>query len=153
MGPLSGAREKLPMIREKVLPEDIEARLDVLPGVLAGYPEVVFVYLFGSLAEGRRAPLSDADIAVFLREKEDAEVCRERLLAAAIECLGTEEIDLVVLNGAPISLLGRVLQTRRVLLDNDPFARHRFESRAIREYLDFHVFERHLLDRRFRGRS
>ena len=63
--------------------------------------------------------------------------------------LATDEVDVVVLNNAPTALLGRVLATRRVLLDRDPFFRHRFESRALRESFDFRVFERRHLTRRF----
>ena len=39
----------------------------------------------------------------------------------------------VVLNTAPTALVGRILGSRRVILDREPFRRHRFESQALRE--------------------
>jgi hypothetical protein len=36
-----------------------------------------------------------------------------------------------------------------VIADKDPFLRHRFESLALRQFLDFHIFEWRFLDARF----
>jgi hypothetical protein len=36
-----------------------------------------------------------------------------------------------------------------VIVDKDPFLRHRFESLALRQFLDFRIFERRILDTRF----
>jgi hypothetical protein len=47
--------------------------------------------------------------------------------------LGTDSVDLVVLNRAPTALLGRIVRDRRVILDREPFLRHRFESLALRQ--------------------
>jgi hypothetical protein len=58
-------------------------------------------------------------------------------------------VDLVMLNTAPTALAGRVLAGRRVILDRDPFRRHRFESLALRRFFDFRLFEHRLLARRF----
>jgi len=55
----------------------------------------------------------------------------------------------VVINSASLSLLGRILARREVLLDRDPYFRHAFESLAIRKYFDFSVKEKSLLERRF----
>jgi predicted nucleotidyltransferase len=122
-----------------------------LPDVLAARSEVVFAYLFGSAARGELRPLSDVDVAVFLADGVDAFEARTELLALLTGHLGTDKVDLIVLNGAPTALLGRVLLDRRVLCDKDPFRRHRFESRALREFHDFRQFEHRLLERRRRG--
>ena len=55
----------------------------------------------------------------------------------------------MVLNRAPTALLGRIVQSRRVIADRDPFLRHRFESLALRQFLDFRIFEQRFLDARF----
>jgi predicted nucleic acid-binding protein len=47
------------------------------------------------------------------------------------------------------ALLGRILQSRRVIADKDAFLRHRFESLALRKFLDFRIFERRFRDARF----
>ena len=120
-----------------------------LSTVLEGCPGVVFAYVFGGVGAGRRTPLSDVDVAVYLAEGADPLETRLGVVAKVTAHLRTDEVDVVVLNRAPAALLGRILTTRRVLLDRDPFFRHRFESRALRESFDFRVFERRHLARRF----
>ena len=71
------------------------------------------------------------------------------LISAVTKHLGTDEIDLIILNRAPTALLGRILQSRRVISDKEPFLRHRFESLELRKFLDFRIFERRFLDVRF----
>jgi hypothetical protein len=55
----------------------------------------------------------------------------------------------VILNNAPLSLAGRILQGRKVLVDKEPFVRHIFESRILREFFDFAVKEKNILKRRY----
>jgi len=60
------------MIKFRKLPENI---LQFLPGAfeyLESHPTVIFSYLFGSLSKGKPSPLSDVDIAVFLKKAENA---------------------------------------------------------------------------------
>jgi hypothetical protein len=68
--------------------------------------------------------------------------------ARAQKRLGTDAIDVVLLNSAPVSLAGRVLTSRRVLLERDPFARHRYESLHARMFHDFRIREHSLLAER-----
>ncbi len=138
------------MIRRKPLPSDIGQRLSTLGQALERCPSVVFAYVIGGAATGRLTPLSDVDVAVYLDEAADPVEGRLEAIRAATTHLATDEVDLVVLNTAPIALVGRVLTTRRVILDRDPFLRHRFESLALREFFDFRIFERRLLERRAR---
>jgi predicted nucleotidyltransferase len=135
------------MIHDKALPTDIEKRLDTLGAALSACPGVVFAYLFGGAGAGRLTPLSDVDVAVYLEGGHDPTEQSVNLLRQVTAHLGTDEVDLIVLNAAPTALLGRILQTCRVICDNDPFLRHEFESRALREFFDFRVFEQRLLDR------
>jgi predicted nucleotidyltransferase len=134
-----------------MIPGAVSARIAELPDLLSTRPEVVFAYLFGSAARGELRPLSDVDVAVFLADGIDALDARADLLALVTRHLGTDRVDLVVLNEAPTALLGRVLLDRRVLCDKEPFRRHRFESLALREFHDFRLFEHRLLERRRRG--
>ena len=138
------------MIRGKPLPSDIGQRLSTLGQALERCPSVVFAYLFGGAAAGRLTPLSDVDVAVYLDEAADPVEGRLAAIRAVTSHLATDEVDLVVLNTAPTALAGRVLTNRRVILDRDPFLRHRFESLALREFFDFRIFERRLLERRAR---
>lgn len=89
------------------------------------------LYLFGSHAEGRAHRESDVDLAVLLdwqryptsRERFEARV---RLGSELISVLGTNEVDLVILNDLP-PLFGRriVYEGKRIFL-GDPDADHAF---------------------------
>jgi len=146
---LAAHRYNAPMIRGKRLPLDIESRLQTLGRTLEACPAVVFAYLFGSAATGSLRPLSDVDVAVYVDESADPAEARLQILRLLAGHLGTDEADLVILNTAPTALAGRILGTRRVILDRDPFRRHRFESQALRQFMDFRVVEHRLLSRRF----
>ena len=65
------------------------------------------------------------------------------------KCLGTDAIEVVLLNTAPISLAGRILTSRRVIVDRKPFVRHRYGSLTTRLFPDFRIREHRLLARRF----
>lgn len=135
------------------MPTGIEDRLQTLGQALASCPGVVFAYLFGGAATGRLTPLSDVDVAVYLDDGVGLLEGKLDALGVVSRHLGTDEVDLVVLNAAPTALTGRILQSRRVILDLDPFRRHRFESLALRQFLDFRVVEHRLLARRFDERG
>jgi predicted nucleotidyltransferase len=131
------------------LPADIERRLATLGRALEAQPAVRFAYLFGGAGRDDLRPLSDVDVAIYLDETADPVQARLDLIDVVTKHLGTDEIDLVILKRAPTALLGRVLQSRRVIVDKDPFLRHRFESLEMRKFMDFRIFEQRFLDARF----
>ena len=136
------------MIQRSPLPPGIRERLRTLGQALERCPQVVFAYLFGGAGTGALQPLSDVDVAVYVDEGVDLLDTRLEVIGTVTSHLGTDEVDLVVLNTAPTALVGRILQTRQVLLDREPFRRHRFESQALREFLDFRIFEHRILAQR-----
>ncbi len=100
---------------------------------------VVAAMLFGSQALGTAGPLSDVDIAVWADpglDRAERFDLRLELIAAATAALGTEEVDLVVLNHAPPLLRHRALRDSVRLVDRDPRSRVRLETWAILDYLD-----------------
>jgi len=97
------------------------------------------LYLFGSTASGRRTPLSDVDVAVLLPEHVPQEEYLEQrlgMIAELSELLGTDAVDLVILNLAPPLLVHRVITRGKLVYARDDLRRTRFEARAIQEYLD-----------------
>ncbi len=106
-------------------------------------PEIVCVYLFGSVARGEAGPASDVDVAV-LYEKTP----RPELDAGPLDFEGRLEralhrpVQLVVLNRAPADLVHRVLRDGQVLLDRDRAARIRFEVAKRNEYFDLEPIRR-----------
>ena len=137
------------------LPTDLAARLETLGDVIgASSHDVQFAYLFGSASTATLTARSDIDIAIAVAPGADAHAARLSVARAAARHLSTDAVDVVLLNSAPISLAGRVLGTRLVLFDRDPFARHRYESLHARMFQDFRIREHRLLDEReAHGRS
>jgi predicted nucleotidyltransferase len=114
--------------------------------VLTKHPHVTFAYLVGSRAAGTAHARSDVDVAVFLAEGADPFAARLELQDTLRRRFGGMPVDLIVLNTAPVSLAGRLLASRKVLVDRDPPARHRYESLTAREFSDFRVREHRLLE-------
>ena len=137
------------MIKYSRLPQNIEENLPKAGAYLKSRPEVSFAYLFGSLAKGKPLPLSDVDIAVYLSESSDVLEKKLEILGELIAILETDEIDLVILNEAPLALRMKILEYKKLIVDNAPFLRHRYESLTMREYFDFSIKEMNILERKF----
>src|SRR4030067_1880439 len=111
------------MIRHKILPANIEDLIPKALTYLQSRPEILFAYLFGSFGKGKHFPLSDVDIAVYLKEPSDAPEKKMEILGTLIDILQTDEIDLVVLNSAPLPLRMRILESKKVVVDGEPLGR------------------------------
>ena len=112
---------------------------------MARQPEVRLAYLFGSQACGKANALSDVDVAVLLTEGlsvPETGQARLRLLGDLMSALGRDDVDLVVLNRAPVLLRQRVLRDGRLLFATDEQARVSFTEDTYRCYLD----HRHMYD-------
>jgi predicted nucleotidyltransferase len=119
---------------------------------------VQLAYLFGSHARGEAGPLSDIDIAVLLRApctRQEAFDLRLKIIGGLVRVLGTDDVDVIVLNEAPLALQYRVLRDGRVIYCRDRQAMIEHRARTMSYYLDFKPFlDRHeaaILDRARRG--
>lgn len=98
--------------------------------------EVQAAYLFGSRAQGTARASSDVDVAVLagrhvgLLEEQD-------LAARLADRLGVDDVDVVVLDRAELSLRGAVVQEGRLVYAGDEPARVAFEVRTRSEYFDY----------------
>ena len=137
------------MIRQNKLPANIEDLIPKALTYLQSMPDILFAYLFGSFGRGKQLPLSDVDFAVYLKEPTVVHEKKMEILGALIDILQTDEIDLVILNNASLPLRMRILENKKVIVDREPFLRHRYESLTMREYFDFSIKEREILNRRF----
>jgi predicted nucleotidyltransferase len=141
------------MIRNSPLPKNIEKLLPEAYAYLRADEDVVFAYLFGSLARKKAGPLSDVDIAVYCEEGSLFPEKKLEILGNLVGVLKTDEIDLVVLNRAPLALRMKILDNKRVIVDKAPLIRHRYESLTMRQYFDFSYKEKAILSRRFMHRE
>jgi predicted nucleotidyltransferase len=111
------------------MPEQLRGAVDLLRARL---PDLVAVYLFGSLATGQTSPESDVDLAVLGRERlepADRWDIQERLAARL-----HRDVDLVDLRSASAVMRVQVLERSNLLFDGDPQARALFEATALSAY-------------------
>ena len=116
---------------------------------LTSRDDIVFAYLFGSYAKRKQTHLSDIDIAVYMKYDNQAFDQKLEILSDLSKKLEADDIDLVILNKAPISLLTKILANKIILIDKDPHVRHAFESLNMRKGFDFSFVENQILEQRF----
>ncbi len=111
-----------------------------LCSAIAPLDEVLEAYLFGSRASGRAQAHSDIDIAVFVGERalsrQDYGYAAQ-LTTHLMAALGSNAIDVVVLNRAPPLLYHRVLRDGRRIFARDLRATTTREGYALSRYCDF----------------
>jgi predicted nucleotidyltransferase len=120
--------------------EASEALAERLRAALASRPEILEAYLFGSRARGEERAHSDTDVAVYLdqdRVPPSPYGYESELAADLMRALGSNRVDLVVLNRAPPLLYHRVLRDGVRLLARDLRATTVREGRALSRYCDY----------------
>lgn len=111
-----------------------------LRALLEPREEILEAYLFGSTATGSAKAHSDVDIAVYLgdlRPRASAFGYAADLAAALMHELKRNDVDVVVLNGAPPLLYHRVLRDGVRILSRDLQATTTREGQALSRYCDF----------------
>jgi len=93
-----------------------------------------FAYVFGSFLSDAFGGESDVDLAVDLGEPLGWEA--RASLVESLSAAAGRNVDLVDLHTADPVIRMQVLRYGRLLVENDRSARHRFEARALGEYLD-----------------
>jgi predicted nucleotidyltransferase len=115
---------------------------DVLLGLLREDNQVVFAYIFGSIALGVANKESDIDVAVYLdmNEVEDAFTKRIKLIEKFQTALGGP-VDVVILNDLS-SLFFKfvIIKEGQVIFERDHGQRVNFELKTMQEYYDFLPF-------------
>src|SRR5437870_948571 len=102
--------------------------------------EILEAYLFGSTATGSAQAHSDLDVAVYLGDPRPAASpfgYAADLTATLMRALGTQRVDVVVLNEAPPLLYHRVLRDGIRILARDLRATTTRAGRALSRYCDY----------------
>ena len=122
-------------------PEGVDRRLLArLASALETRDEVLDAYLFGSHARGQARPRSDVDVAVYIdegRARDGVWGYRAQLATELMGALRTNDVDVVVLNRAPILLYHRVLRDGVRLFSRDLRATTTRAGQALSRYFDF----------------
>ncbi len=122
---------------------DIETIAGKLVPLLRSRKEVIAAYLFGSTVTGETHAGSDIDIALLVDKGMYRELDRAapygykaRMISDLAHVLGTDKVDLVILNEAPPLLANEVISKGKLLFCRNDRARLRFEAWAKLRYAD-----------------
>ena len=102
--------------------------------------EILEAYLFGARARGQARRDSDIDVAVYVdetRARDGVWGYRAELTTDLMAALGTNDVDVVVLNRAPILLYHRVLRDGVRVLSRDLRDTTTRAGQALSRYFDF----------------
>ena len=106
--------------------------------------EMVAVYVFGSFVTDK--PFSDIDIGILFREANEKTLNAELNLESKIEKVIKFQMDVRILNTAPLSFVRNVIKNGRLIVDIDPTFRSDFESLTAKKYFDFSRFRKRYLE-------
>jgi predicted nucleotidyltransferase len=140
------------MIREgRKLPTDVSDRIPLVVERIRKDPGVIALYAFGSLATGDLKPLSDLDFGILVSRKLDKRKRFDKhleLIGMFNEVLMTDEVDLVMLNDAPMRFAHTIIKSGNLMYCADTSELAAFIERTVKNYLDFR-FYRDLFDDEF----
>ena len=97
---------------------------------------ILLAYIFGSQLRGKTGPLSDYDFAVFLSQKPSFQF-KYKLKNKLLSILDSKQVDLVILNDAPIELKYKVIATGKVIFQKNSIVRTEFEADTLSQYFDY----------------
>jgi len=127
------------MLTKKI---DIEL-IEMLTTFFSDRQELLFVWLFGSYANGHNNCYSDIDIAVYLKDNVLLNDVDWYLgLKADIMELANKEIDLILLNNAKPLIKHAANMQKKVLLSRNPLFEAEYSLRVIKEYNDVRYWAR-----------
>jgi len=116
------------------------ARLRAVRDCFAARDDVAAVYLFGSFGTEFQGKYSDIDLGVVYRPGEQPDLRRELQLEAELSLLlGTDYIDLVNLNRAPLQLRFKAISQGKILYEVYPDELSDFLEETYRLYGDYQV--------------
>ncbi len=116
--------------------------------------EIMFAYLFGSVATKKENTLSDIDLAIYLdpnyRHRKHG-YSYESELISELSSLLTAPVDVIVLNRASTILKYQVIKNGVLIFSRCNKTRREFHEKTIRDYLDLkpllEVQQQYLLQR------
>jgi len=117
-----------------------EARLKKLKDHLYQKEEIIFAYIYGSVARNQDTSRSDIDLAVYIDEDKKPEAgpfgYRSELITE-LQPLAGNDIDLIILNEASNLLAYNVFKEGKLIFNKDPELRTEIQAKTVDKYLDF----------------
>lgn len=133
------------MKRHSLKPSEKEKIIELFSSYLLDKrKEVAAAYLFGSFNSSDS--FSDIDLGILMETVIAKPLSFEMKLEQHLEKIADYQVDIKVLNKAPISFCQNVIRGGKIILDRDPNFRADFEGMVLREYFDFYPFRRRYLE-------
>ncbi len=119
--------------------------VDLLANLLLPFTDLVAVYIFGSVAQGKAHRQSDIDVAVLFESTVERTTIHNKTVAIGtlLESHLPTSVDVVALNLAPVALQFQILQTGLLVLERDRTQRCLFQMRVMSRYYDAKPFLRY----------
>lgn len=121
-------------------------RINSLKDYFKNHPDIVFAFLFGSVKDRAFHSGSDWDIGVYFQpakgEGEEGKFCMQEaeIFSHLVNILGTDNIDLIVLNRAPSELADTVIRCGQALIIKNKEIFWEFFLNVTREAEDYRDF-------------
>lgn len=117
--------------------------IDILNKIYKSYKKINAIYLFGSFADGFYRKGSDLDIAILFFEplSEFKFFSLELEIGEILERKIKTNIDLVILNKAPLPLAFKIIKNK-LLFERNAVKRALFESKILSLYYDYKISHR-----------
>ncbi|NVM05240.1 MAG: nucleotidyltransferase domain-containing protein [Candidatus Helarchaeota archaeon] len=128
-------------------------QLELIRNILEKDKDVLLGYLFGSYAKNTQNILSDIDFAILLKENENNFLINKKMeyIGKLIEIFKVNQVDLIILNNAPIFLQYVIIKDGILVFSRNEKARVSYETTVVREFLDikplFDYYNKYLIKR------
>lgn len=119
---------------------DVQRQVPAAVEKMARDPDVLALFAFGSLAEGKMKLLSDLDFGILLSEDIDRKKRFDKhidLIRVFNDTFRTDEMDLVILNDGPTRFAYTILKTGKLLFCRDHGRLSDFKEKTVKRSLDF----------------
>jgi predicted nucleotidyltransferase len=114
-----------------------EEQKKLVKEIFERHPEIVVAYLFGSRARGTAGPMSDYDFALQTLDGIDSFDFSSGIGTEISAVLGTDAVDVVILNTVKDPVLKReAVLLGECLYTGDMLSRYKVEQGVLREYED-----------------
>ena len=112
----------------------------LMPEIIAGFPSIKVMYLFGSYASGTSRSDSDVDIAVFTDGRETPTMDLD--LGVFLQQRLKRPVDVVIMQKASPILQHEVLRKKVCIFEKNTAGRAFLENQSLRAYLDASYYQR-----------
>jgi predicted nucleotidyltransferase len=129
------------MVRLSRRPEkiNINSHLKDIQKYFRNRADIGAAFLFGSYNTEYQTPLSDVDIAVLYIKGTPIDIKNQlEIMSDLADITGEEDINVVVLNKAPLTVQFEVLKTGKILVKKDLYLED-FHEYVCKRYADFKI--------------